>query len=271
MKKRQLDKRYYNLNHSTQSQGSWVFRHPKTILVIFVVIIIAAIYSIYGLPLWQIKKIKLTGNYTLSTDELKTITLRQMQGRWLLFFKQDKLWSFDTHAFQARLKEKWIFSKLEIKKIMPDTLVLNVVEKKPNFIIRVNDKILGINDQGVISNFLENADIGQAVELKLAIWPENLYLGENLFSTNDLNFFLTFIQTLKKQNDKNLNISHIVVANPPNLTASIVLVGDREIKVDRSSPVNRQTEAFLLAYQEKLKNKKFQYVDVTVPSRVYYK
>ncbi|MFA6587727.1 MAG: hypothetical protein WCT08_01520 [Patescibacteria group bacterium] len=271
MEKRLLDKKYYNLQYLGSKRGHWLLRHPKSVLAIFVFFIIAVIYLFYGLPSWQIKKVKISGDYNFSAAELKDLTLRQMKARWLLFFKQDKLWGFDKNAYQKRLKERWIFSKLEVSKSMPDTLILKVIEQKPNFILKINDKIIGIDSAGILSNFLIPNTNQSAIELQLETLPENISLGQNIVSKADISFLNQFTEAITGQKEKKLTIQSILIKNSPDRTAVIKLIGEREIKVDRSSSVQRQIDALILAYSEKIKNKNFQYIDVTVPSRVYYK
>jgi len=271
MKKRLLEKKYYNLNYSSSARGPWILAHPKIVLVTLVLIVVGMVYLIYGLPVWQLKSLKVSGSYDFSAEELKQITLRQMNARWLLFFKQNKLWTFDINAYQKKLKERWIFSKLEVSKIIPGTIVLKLIEQKPDFILRINDSIIGIDSAGVASNILTNESVASTIQLDFETPLQAMSLGQKIVSADDMNFLKKFVDEIKKMNEKKLTINSILLKNPPNRTAAIRLVGDSEIRFDLSSPVDRQIDAFVLAYNQKLKNKKFSYIDVTVPSRVYYK
>lgn len=245
--------------------------HPKIVLVTLILFLVGVVYLIYGLPIWQLRSLKVSGSYNFSAEELKQITLRQMDARWFLFFRQNKLWAFDINAYQKRLKERWIFSKLEISKTMPDTIALKVVEQKPDFILRVNDNVIGVDSAGIASNILDNESVASAVQLDFELPLQSVALGQKIISAKDSSFLKELVVELRKMDEEKLTINSILLKTPPSRSAAIKLVGDSEIRFDLSSPVDRQIEAFILAYNQKLKNKKFEYVDVTVPSRVYYK
>ncbi len=227
---------------------------------------------LYGLPYWQIKKIQISGERAFANETLRTATLNQMQARWLWFFKQNKLWTFDTKAFARRLKEKWIFSELKISKRMPDTIILKVTEERPAFVLKTNSETLvGINNFGIASNLIPAESAKEFIPLEFETWPPDLALGKEVLFKNDILALKDFVNALNQRKENRISPQSILIKTSPDRTAIIKLAGERELKIDRSANIQKQINAFFLAYDQKLSSKNFEYIDVTVPDRVYYK
>jgi hypothetical protein len=269
--KTRSDKKYINPLFTKDSRVPFVISFPKTSIFILIIVLGGIFYCLYGLPFWKLKKLEIQGTYTFSVDMVKEITLNQMQARWLLFFHQDGLWGFDTAAYQQRLKEHWLFSNLKVKKILPNTLRLEVTEEAPAFIIRTIDAAYGVNSQGILSAKLDSINSLSAPEILFQDPQPQLKLNEASISKNDAIFLTSFIKKIQNQFNSKIVIQSIQLANAPDRTATLLVKGDWSIIVDRSGNYESQAQAFILAYEQKLQGKKLEYVNVTVPDRIYYK
>lgn len=248
----------------------WVVRHPRLSVMLLLFMGVGVLYGIYAAPYWQLKNVELQGTYTLPVQELRALSIRQMQGRWLLFLRQNTLWAFDTDAYEKRLRERWIFSSLDIQRKMPDTLVVRVTEEKPSF--RYSDGVttFGINQLGVVSTIV-SAPLEQTLSLEFASPPNNVVIGTQILSKSDAEFIGHWQRSLSARNIPTLVPSAIQLSLPPDVTARLRVVGEWDIVVDRSQKAQPQIDAFFSAYEQKLQGQKLEYVDVTVPARVYYK
>jgi hypothetical protein len=224
----------------------------------------------YGLPLWRLTTLTLEGTYTLPIVDLKTVTLQQMQGRWLGFFHQDTLWAFDTKAYERRLRERWIFSELQISRSMPNTLHIVLTEEKPAFVFDTGTQLFGVDKKGVTSTIVgvKPEDI---VQIVFTVPPNEVQLGFRLLELSDAEFFTEWNTKLRSRSDKNLMLQSIQLAAIPDRTVRFRVAGEWEIVADRTQSSQKQIDAFFAAYDQKLQGKTLQYVDVTVPARVYYK
>lgn len=247
----------------------WIVRHPRWVAVIFLVVLVGCTYLVYGLPTWRVTELQVSGQYTLPLTELRDITLRQQQSRWLLFFRQTNLWAFDTRAFERRLRERWMFAKLEIKRSVPNGITLHVVEEQPAFVYQLNDLLIGIDRNGIASTILPVAPLGVAEVVFLA--PPELKLGDVALTSSQSSFIATFVEKLRERNDEKIVMKRLTVAIAPDTTMRLTMVGDWEVIVNATGSAESQAKALLLAYDQKLKGQKIEYVDVSVPSRVYVK
>lgn len=247
----------------------WYARHPRWVVTFAGAVIIGCLYLVYGLPAWRVTKLQVTGQYTLPLPELRGITLAQQQGRWLFFFRQTNLWAFDTKAYERRLRERWMFSKLDVHRSLPNTLTLKMTEEQPAFVYQVNDQTIGIDRNGIASTILPAlpANIPQVTFLA----PPALKLGDAALTKTQVIFLETFIGKVQNRNDDKLLVKKVTIAVAPETTLRLAMAGDWEVIVNATGSADAQAQALLLAYDQKLKGRKLEYVDVSVPARVYVK
>ncbi len=250
---------------------SWILRHPRWALVVLCIVTVGAVYCLYGLQYWQLKHLTVTGTYTLAIEELQQLTLRQKSGRWLFFFRQDKLWSFDTAAYERRLRERWIFSELKIQRQLPDTIALSITEEKPAYTFTTGSRVFGVDRKGFASTILTGKLPENIPAITFLSTPVDVNLGAALLQPRDAAFFELWLSSLRGRNIPTLAATEIQLGAPPDQTARIQVAGDWSIVVDRTQDAQKQIEAFFTAYDQKLQGRSLEYVDVTVPARVYYK
>jgi cell division septal protein FtsQ len=247
----------------------WMAKHPLWVAFFVFLFVAGCAYLIYGLPAWRVTTLKISGQYTLPLAELRDITRAQQKSRWLLFFHQENLWAFDTRAYERRLRERWMFSTLSVGRSMPNTITLNVVEEQPAYVYQQQNAFVGIDRNGVASTFLPAIPAGIPELIFLA--PTDLQLNSAALSPSQSSFLTAFIGKMKERNNEKLTVRKVTVAVAPDTTVRLGMVGDWEIIVNTTASADAQAEALLLAYDQKLKGKELEYVDVSVSSRVYIK
>lgn len=263
-------KTYGNPLFSQASQPPWVVRHPRWALAGLLVVVGGILYCLYGLPYWRLTTLTVQGTYTLPLNDLRDLTIQQMRGRWLLVFRQDTLFAFDTHAYERRLRERWIFSELKIDRDTPRTLSLTLTEEKPAFAFTQDSQIYGVDRKGVLSTTV-TAVPKDVPTLTYDVTPQAQMLGAQVLASDDADFFLQWNVALAARNVPTLALTNIHLAAAPDQTAKLRVAGEWLIVTDRTQPVQEQITAFFTAYDQKLKGRTLEYVDVTVPARVYFK
>ncbi len=252
-------------------QGSWILRHPRWALFIVVCLFGAAMYGVYGAPMWQLQHAEIQGNYTLPLDQLRTEIVDQTKARWLLFFRQDGIWSFDTKALERRLRSRWIFTALSIQRRPLHRIRISMQEELPTFLLQQNAVTYGINRQGVLSAMVDATKLKNVPTLAPAQVPNPLGLNMEILSQTDAAFLQHMSTGMRERDGKVLAVQSILLPEAPDRTAQLTVPAGWSVIVDRSGDPQKQLAAFLLAYEQKLIGKSLEYVNVTVPSRVYYK
>ncbi len=244
-------------------------KHPRWVAFFILILVAGCLYLVYGLSAWRLTTLKISGQYTLPLNELRDITRSQQQSRWLLFFRQTNLWAFDTRAYERRLRERWMFSKLTIHRTPPSTITVRVVEEQPAYVYQLNATLIGIDRNGIASTFLPVAPAGVPQLIFLA--PPDLKLHDAALTPSQAAFLDAFLGKIRNRHDEKLTVGKVTVAVSPETTMRLGMVGDWEVIVNTAASAEAQGDALLLAYDQKLKGKTLEYVDVSVPARVYVK
>ena len=92
----------------------------------------------------NIKKIKIENNYILSSDEIE---------KKLDFLLSENLFLMNIDEIHRSLKELDFIDSFSVKKIYPNTIKINVIEKKPIAILQNKKKKYYISDRGDIIIF----------------------------------------------------------------------------------------------------------------------
>lgn len=250
-------------------QDPWIIRHPRWVVFLVGLGLAGCTYLIFGLPAWRLTQLRISGQYTLPVAELQAITQAQQHGRWLLFFRQTNLWAFDTRAYERRLRERWMFSQLTIKRSLPNAIALTLVEEQPAFVYKLNDQVVGIDRSGVASTVLPTAPSG--IPELVFLEPPVLTLGAAALTQSQSRFLNAFMGKLQERHDRDITVVKVTVAVAPDTTLRLAMAGEWEVIVNAAADGAAQAEALLLAYDQKLKGRDIEYVDVSVPARIYVK
>lgn len=255
---------------SSYAQEPWLLRHRWVLGVIVVIFVGGFAYCLYGLPVWRITTLEVQGTYALPLEELRSVTKAQLRGRWMLFFSQDSLWAFDARAYERRLREKWLFSSVDIQKHMPGTIRLVITEEQPAFTIARPDGFINVDRQGVASTLTREATPG-IPQLILESSPDQLPVGSTVMTAVDASFIVAFTRALADRGDDALRVRTVTLSAPPSTLIRLRVAGEWDIILDRLGDYDAQLSALTTAYDQKIQGTKVEYVDVTVPSRVYVK
>ena len=100
--------------------------------VLFVVIsCLAALIYLLRLPYWQIKHIEVTGNETISADDLRLAAEELLQGEKIFIIPRRAIFAIDGKALSAAISSRFPkIAGLEVNKIFPDSLWLAVRERE---------------------------------------------------------------------------------------------------------------------------------------------
>ena len=92
----------------------------------------------------NINKIKIENNSIIKSDVIK---------RKLSFLYEENLFFLNIEDIEKNLKKINFIESFSIKKVYPNTLKLNIVEKKPIAILHDKKEIFYISDKGELINF----------------------------------------------------------------------------------------------------------------------
>lgn len=190
------------------------------ILLLFLIIILSALYFLLFYPGLQIKNIVISGNEKVSTQDLQNIISNYSNTGLVKFWNfqiiSRSIFLVNTDNLDKEiLKQFPIIEKIKIDKNFPQTLMLGVTERKPIGIYCTNGGQCFLIDQnGIIFE-------------KLSTNPENLtivrqvtengevFTGENVVSQNVMDAVYKIQKSLK--DNFQIDLKEALVASPVRL------------------------------------------------------
>lgn len=178
------------------------------VLIISILVLIAIIAAMLS-PLFNINNIQVVGNTILSSEEIISISGIKTEEN---MFKVMKLKTID------RIKENAYINEVAIHKKLPNTIEIQVKERKPSFMLEYGNGYVYLSNQGYM---LEISSIKKDIPTILGTTTskEN-YKPGNRLSKDDLEKLGTVIKIMavaKTHNIENL-ITTIDISNSDNYT-----------------------------------------------------
>lgn len=178
------------------------------VLIISILVLIAIIVAMLS-PLFNIKNIQVVGNTILSSEEIISISGIKTEEN---MFKVMKLKTID------RIKENAYINEVAIHKKLPNTIEIQVKERKPSFMLEYGNGYVYLSNQGYM---LEISSIKKDIPTILGTTTskEN-YKPGNRLNKDDLEKLGTVIKIMavaKTHNIENL-ITTIDISNSDNYT-----------------------------------------------------
>ncbi|KJS19253.1 MAG: hypothetical protein VR72_19770 [Clostridiaceae bacterium BRH_c20a] len=124
------------------------YKIPNPVIYIFLVAV--GLYFFIHSPFFTIENINVTGNYLLDTE--KILNLSQVN-------KGQNLIKIDKKEIIKRISVHPFVKEVEIKRGLPDTLKINVIERKPVGLLVCPDGFIQVSKEGVFLALIH--DIGE--------------------------------------------------------------------------------------------------------------
>ena len=178
------------------------------VLIISILVLIAIIAAMLS-PLFNIKNIQVVGNTILSSEEIISISGIKTEEN---MFKVMKLKTID------RIKENAYINEVAIHKKLPNTIEIQVKERKPSFMLEYGNGYVYLSNQGYM---LEISSIKKDIPtISGTTTSKENYKPGNRLNKDDLEKLGTVIKIMavaKTHNIENL-ITTIDISNSDNYT-----------------------------------------------------
>ena len=136
---------------------------------LIIIIIGGIIYTLLS-PIFNIKTINVVGNSKLSSDEIISLSKIELEKNMFQYNKKEII---------NNIKENAYIDSVQVKRNIPDTIELTVVERKATFKFQIANAYAIINNQGYI---LEISDRKEELPIIIGIETiqENIQIGNRL-------------------------------------------------------------------------------------------
>jgi cell division septal protein FtsQ len=208
----------------------------KTIkIILFVLVFIAWIVLLFYLPFFKINKLSVNGLENIKLSEIESIINNK-------YLKNCKILPCNNYFFVSKekiyndLSSTFPLSSLEITKIFPRKLTINLKEKKTSLIYNNNKGYYLIDDNGQVIKFLQ--DLNQDDFIKKEITTTTTSTVEGVFkkTTTTIKIHLPNYKKIKE------NHGNFVL---------LVDNRDKEIKIGQKNLLTKDFISYLLNFEKK--------------------
>ncbi len=188
----------------------------KRIILGLFLFILGIIIFIYKAPIFNLKKINITGLVTISNESLQE-KLKYNLGQ--------NIFTLDYNKIEKELKSNPYIQEVKIRKNGISSISINVVENKIAFYLISNDKIQAINNEGVIVEEIDS--LGDRKLTKLSgVDVSEKEVGSKILDSNELSEVLDTFYKMIEVIPEELKISEINILDLNNI---ICYIGNVEI------------------------------------------
>ncbi len=188
----------------------------KRIILGLFLFILGIIIFIYKAPIFNLKKINITGLVTISNESLQE-KLKYNLGQ--------NIFTLDYNKIEKELKSNPYIQEVKIRKNGISSISINVVENKIAFYLISNDKIKAINNEGVIIEEIDS--LGDRKLTKLSgVDVSEKEVGSKILDSNELSEVLDTFYKMIEVIPEELKISEINILDLNNI---ICYIGNVEI------------------------------------------
>jgi cell division septal protein FtsQ len=257
----------------------------KWLLVFLLFVLIGGLVYLNQTEKYKIKNIKISGQQYISQEEIEQVVINQTKKRRFLLFRQSNLFFFSSQSLKNQLADYFLLTETKISKNYPDTIRIELNEKK-SFIVWVSNQAKYLIDENGIAFkkiTTENTEIqaiGQNTDLirpagDLTNQPviydltgAGVSLGQAVISTA----IVQFIKDLKEgmENDFDFDIASFNYT-VQNKELNLKTTQNWEVRFNLENSVKDQLSLLANVLSEKIKDRKsLKYIDLRYSGKVFY-
>jgi len=226
---------------------------------------------------FTIKNIDVQGGPIIEAGTMEKFARQQMNGDFFILWPQKNIFFFDSRKLADDLNAKYAFDRLEIKKKLPRTLIINFTEKKYAFIWQEGDKYYYADAAGDIItevNLLEveQKDYPIIDNLTGQATANNHIAVDKKYSDYVLKLFRAFgDEAARGQLGDDFKIERYVLDAEID-TVKVRTENGPEIYFNTEEPADKQINKLIIVKNEKLKDDfaDKSYINLKFGDRVYY-
>ena len=267
-----LSRRYEARSVTVKSEGS---RIPFSVIVLWSLVLITLFYLAFFSIFFRIGEPRLVGMDKVPREAVREFVEREITGTYLGIFPKRNFFLVHPLRLEEQLLQEYpLFAAVRVVRIFPDSISIDVTERKKNILWCVGESCYLIDEEGT------------AAENSRAFLPENI--AHSLFVTDTSGKAVTagemvfdpsygaFVIRLNESFSTELNITL-----DPHMTTVSRFANEVRVKtnegweayVSTDVPLESSVNALRLLFEKKLPGEmraKLAYIDLRAENRVYY-
>lgn len=160
---------------------------PIIIICVLIGIVVASVFFMLNSNLFIIKDIKVINNKHLKKEAvIKKARIK----------KDMNIFKRRTKDIEKGLEKESFIKSVDIKRNLPNTLEINLTERKKIFFLKSTSFYLSIDKEGIILEHLKSVD--EKLPIVRGFGTDSIKLGENIFDKEENSKLNTFMNEARK-------------------------------------------------------------------------
>ena len=249
----------------TQNQNS---HKKKIIVIIWLILAIFLIQSIFQIKYLKIEKLELINNNDLTLTEVEAFFDTKLTATKFFIFKNSNFFLFNPESLEKDLAENYNLDQASIKKVWPDKLQITVKEKISHFIWAKDDSLYLLDATGALNRQIRSLDDKYLIiEDFRSIRPS----GEYIFSPDEIEIInQIYLEWMDDIADKE-KLTKIVINDNWGLIELHTQTGFY-VKLDSNESIKKQINNLnQILTAGNITGVDIDYIDVRFGDKVYFK
>ena len=258
----------YSNPRLTRDREKRSHRWRVVFLCVSIIVIIGFVYFLFFSPVFVIKEVQVVGLEKIKPESINNLLNEYRGEQRLLFLSNNNIWLFDATEVKARIKQKYLFEKLEIKKQWPATIKIELKEKISAINWLSNNLCYHLDLTGMAIEYCDGA--GKNITIK-DMMNSAVTIGESAISRDELIYIVELaeqyamimkIQIMELQIEKTENLLDFIAETGPVVRFNSNLTQAEQIA--RLGTILEQPD-----FAARMNN--LEYIDLRFGEKIYYK
>lgn len=282
--------RKFKSGFATRGRGFYYGRGPSkrknfrqiVVLIFFLAAVGGWFYFLFYSPYFEVKKVEIFGLEKISETEIKELIQSQMTNHKFLIFQQKNIFWFDNKFAEKNINSKYAIVALKINKILPDSIKVELHEKRPVLIWKNGEKFYHVDQDGIIIHelsideitALQNDDVNLAMPIVYDTNNnEQINVKDAILDAFFVQAIIDFNKLIKEKTSLIINNFEVIDKQDQIGVIKAIVSDGWAIYFYGNKDINLQVEKLSIFLREKGENeiKALEYIDLRFTDRIYYK
>ncbi|MBU4204579.1 FtsQ-type POTRA domain-containing protein [Patescibacteria group bacterium] len=255
--------------HKIKPKKSIFKKHSFWFMFLSLSLITAGIYFLIFFKPLQINKIIISGNEKVQIKEIETLIAGNIKQR-LWFATSQNILLVSTARINKSITERYpVIDSLKVQKKLPNTLVINIEERKPFAVFYYNEEYFLIDEKGVVFE-KTSANVGGFFIVRQTGEIKEVILGTEIVKKEVMEKIAKIKRGLEERSQ--IDIKEVDIASGERLNVKTSEGWDAYFNL--TTDIDLQIEKLNLLLENELPKENragLQYIDLRFKDRVYYK